>query len=150
MQYAGTADSRTVAVTDAGSGTVRHFTVEEANELLPLLTPVLEDLRRVHHRMWEAVGEVRDFEHRAGSNGHGEHTRVFNPENDVAMIQEELEQRLRYLRGIGVILKDIEHGILDFPTRIEGREIYLCWQLGEETIGYWHDVDTGFAGRQRL
>jgi hypothetical protein len=128
----------------------RQFTVEEANALIPLLTPILEDLRQVHHRMWEAVSEVRTFEQRAASNGHGENSRIFEPAFDVSKIQAELEQRLRYLRGIGVVLKDIEHGILDFPTRMHGREVYLCWQVGEERVAYWHDIETGFAGRQPL
>jgi hypothetical protein len=133
-----------------GNSTRRHFTVDEANELVSLLTPVLEDLRQVHHRMWEAVSEVREFEQRAAANGHGEGSKIFDPQFDVSKIQSELEQRLRYLQGIGVVLKDIEEGILDFPTRMHGREVYLCWKLGEDRIAYWHDVETGFAGRQPL
>ena len=129
---------------------MRQFTVAEANDLLPLLTPALEDIRRIHGRILEAVQAVREFEQRAASNGHGENSRVFDPELDTAKLQAEMEQRLRYLHGIGVVLKDIEHGILDFPTRMHGRDVYLCWRLGEESVGYWHDIEAGFAGRQPL
>jgi hypothetical protein len=129
---------------------VRHFTVEEANELIPLLTPVLADLRVIHRRMREAVQEIRGFEHRAAGNGQGENTAVFDPDKDVEKIQAEMEERLRYLQGVGVHLKDIENGILDFPTRLFDRDVYLCWRLGEDRVEFWHDVDARFAGRQPL
>jgi hypothetical protein len=129
---------------------MRHFTLDEANALVPTLTPILEELRELYHRMSQAAAEVHGFEARAGQNGHGENTRVFSPEYDLRKIHSDLEQRALYLRGIGVHLKDIEHGILDFPTRMFGRDVYLCWRLGEERVSHWHDIDAGFAGRRPL
>jgi hypothetical protein len=129
---------------------MRHFTLDEANALVPTLTPILEELRELYHRMSQAAAEVHDFEARAGQNGHGENTRVFSHEYDLRKIHSDLEQRALYLRGIGVHLKDIEHGILDFPTRMFGRDVYLCWRLGEERVSHWHDIDAGFAGRRPL
>lgn len=129
---------------------MRHFTVDEANALIPTLTPVLEDLREVRLRMLRAMAEVRRFSARAAQNGHGENTGVFDRENDLERIQENLRDHLRYLEGLGIELKDVEEGIVDFPTRMYGRDVYLCWRLGEERVSHWHDRDSGFAGRQQL
>jgi hypothetical protein len=129
---------------------VRHFTPDEANALIPMLIPLLEDLRQVNERRMLAVQEVQAFEMRAQQNGHGENTNVFSPEYDLRKIHEEMAERLRYLQELGVHLKDIENGIVDFPTRMGGRDVYLCWRLGEERVSHWHDMESGYAGRQPL
>jgi hypothetical protein len=129
---------------------VRHFTVDEANALIPTLTPVLEDLRNLRDRMQTVADEVVQFEKRASQNGHGENTKVFDKEYSMRGTSEEIEQRLLYLRGVGVLVKDIEHGIVDFPTRMFNRDALLCWRLGESSVSHWHDVDTGFSGRRPL
>ena len=129
---------------------MRHFTVDEANALIPMLTPVLEDLREVNERRLRAVREVQEFEMRASQDGHGENSNVFSPDFDLAKIYEEFAQRVRYLEGLGIQLKDIEHGVVDFPTRMHDRDVLLCWRLGEERVAFWHDVEGGYAGRQPL
>jgi hypothetical protein len=129
---------------------VRHFTVEEANALIPLLAPVLLDLREVYHRFQEAVDKIEEFEVRAGQNGHGEGAGGLPRELDLPPIKHELEQRLNYLSGIGVQLKDIEEGVLDFPSRMYGQDVLLCWRLGESEVAHWHSEDDGFAGRRPL
>ena len=129
---------------------MRHFTVDEANALLPMLTQVLEDMQGLGRRMREAVEAVHTFEHRAVQNGHSPRRVPFEREHDLSAIRTEMEQRLEYLHAIGVHLKDIENGILDFPTRMHGHDVYLCWRLGEERIAYWHEIEGGFAGRRPL
>lgn len=129
---------------------MRHFTVDEANALLPMLNAVLQDLQGIQERLREAVEAVRQFEMTAIQNGHGEHAAVFRPEHNLETIQEEMQQRLRYLQGVGVQLKDIQNGVIDFPSRREGRDVYLCWHLGEERVAYWHEISAGFQGRQPL
>jgi hypothetical protein len=129
---------------------VRHFTVDEANALIPTLTPLLQDLHALHQRMTRAVEEVQVFERRAIQNGHGENTNVFLPDYSLEAIHSELNERLGYLDRLGIQLKDIENGILDFPTRMHGRDVYLCWRLGEETVAHWHEIESGFAGRRPL
>jgi hypothetical protein len=52
--------------------------------------------------------------------------------------------------GLGLTLRDIEHGLVDFPALVSGRQVWLCWQRGETSIGFWHDLETGFAGRRPL
>ena len=73
---------------------------------------------------------------------------------DIRKETEELANRFKTLvqeiNDSGMILKDLERGLVDFPMLYEGREVYLCWLLGESTIEFWHETDSGFAGRQPL
>ena len=76
---------------------------------------------------------------------------------DLKTAQEGLEQAVAALNGLaeqinelGCELKDIDQGLIDFRTEMDGREVYLCWKLGEERVEWWHELDTGFAGRQPL
>jgi hypothetical protein len=129
----------------------RHFTVAEANALLDTVRPLVE-------RMVELRGEVRvQLERRqelaeiTTSNGGG-----FNPrlpaEIDEALQQaaSDLSARVEELTELGVQVKDIDTGLIDFPSFRDGEEILLCWRLGEDEIAWWHTLDGGFAGRQPL
>jgi hypothetical protein len=57
---------------------------------------------------------------------------------------------INQVKEMGVIIKDVDKGLCDFPYMRQGRVVYLCWQLGEESISYWHDIETGFSGREPL
>jgi hypothetical protein len=129
---------------------MRHFTVEEANAVLPTLTPVLEDMQRVHRQLRDALEAVTEFARRAANNGHGEGYHGLEPEHDLKQIRQDLGERLQFVQALGVHVKDIDEGIVDFPTRMFERDVYLCWRLGEERVEHWHDIDSGFAGRQPL
>ena len=63
---------------------------------------------------------------------------------------EEINQRLAKLNEWGIELKGLDEGLIDFPSERDGRTVYLCWKLGEDRIEWWHELDTGFAGRQPL
>jgi hypothetical protein len=62
----------------------------------------------------------------------------------------ELQRTLGELQAMEVVLRDLERGLVDFPTLRDGREVYLCWEAGESEIGFWHDIDAGYGGRQPL
>ena len=62
----------------------------------------------------------------------------------------ELRSALVELQAMEVVLRDLDRGLVDFPSLRDGQEIYLCWEEGEDEIGFWHDPDTGFAGRRPL
>jgi hypothetical protein len=126
----------------------RHFTVEEADSLIPMLEPVMRDLQRLVEQLRAAGEELETFEQRVSLNGAGEGWSGAAP--DLKGVRKDVEERLLYLQGVGVQVKDLEHGILDFPTRMEGRDVCLCWRLGETEVGYWHEMDTGYAGRTPL
>jgi hypothetical protein len=146
MLSAGTAVSKTVVATNF----MRQFTVDEANALIPVLSPVLDRLHDTYIRMQEAAEVVRAFEWQALQDGHATETRIFDPDVDLEAIQEEMASGMAFIRELGVVLKDIELGLVDFPARLHGRDVYLCWHLGEERVGYWHDVDGGYRQRQPL
>jgi hypothetical protein len=121
----------------------RHFTLEEANALVPQLEPLLRQLR-------EAKDELTDEEahellsEASGGNGGGE------PGRQVGVAFLEVRRLLGALEESGIVLRDIDRGLLDFPALDGEREIYLCWELGEEEIAYWHDLSSGYGGRQPL
>jgi hypothetical protein len=129
----------------------RHFTVEEANALLETVRPLVE--RMVEQRR-EAVVQFERRQELGGltkTNGGGFHPRL-PAEIDTALqaATDELERCIEELTALGVQVKDLDTGLIDFPSFPDGEEVLLCWQLGEDEIGWWHTLDGGFAGRQPL
>jgi hypothetical protein len=84
------------------------------------------------------------LEEAAPRNGGGEPGRV------VSEAFAELQRALGELQAMEVVLRDLERGLIDFPAMRDGREVYLCWEIGEERIEFWHDVDAGYGGRKPL
>ena len=121
----------------------RHYSLDEANASLPAVAQLLERLRSARRRLSDS--EARDALSEAGpTNGGGE------PGRTVSEAFLALRDGLVELRDREVVLRDLERGLVDFPAIREGREIYLCWEEGEEEIAFWHEPDTGFAGRKPL
>lgn len=121
----------------------RHFSREEANAMLPQLTSLLERLRETRDRLTdeeahEALSEA------APSNGGGE------PGRRVGEAFLEVRGMLETLEEAEIVVRDIDRGLIDFPAMRDGREVYLCWELGEEEVGHWHDLSSGYGGRQPL
>jgi hypothetical protein len=121
----------------------RHYTVEQANAALEWVGERLERLRVARVQLSdedarEALGEA------APSNGGGAPGRV------VSEAFLELQRTLGELQAMEVVLRDLERGLVDFPALRDGREVYLCWESGEDEIGYWHDLEAGYGGRQPL
>jgi hypothetical protein len=121
----------------------RHFTVAEANALLPQLEGMLQELRASKDELTDSEAHELLSEASAG-NGGGEAGR------QVGVAFLEVRRLLGALEESGILLRDIDRGLLDFPALMDDREIYLCWELGEDEIGFWHDLSTGFDGRQPL
>jgi hypothetical protein len=121
----------------------KHFTREQANELLPMLEPLLRQLQQAKEELTdeEAHELLSDA---APSNGGGEAGR------QVGTAFLEVRRLLEILEESGIVLRDIDRGLVDFPAVSDGREIYLCWELGEDEVAFWHDLETGFGGRQPL
>jgi hypothetical protein len=125
---------------------MKLFTVEEANQLLPIVRPLVERIRRAHARVQNAQAEARRAAEGATLGGGG----MVGGASYVAALTE-LVEGIGRLDALGVQLKDYERGLIDFPTMREGRVVLLCWQLGEgEQIEWWHDLEAGFAGRQPI
>ncbi len=125
---------------------MRLFTVEEANQLLPVVRPKLEKIRD----QYEALAKMRESAQEAavaaeqgggGMEGGSFYVRVLY---DIGKLTTELHET-------GIQLKDYTRGLIDFPCFRDGRVVLLCWQLGEaDEIEWWHEVEAGFAGRQKL
>ncbi len=121
----------------------RHYTVEEANELLTRLEAVLDRLRDARDRLTETEAHEA-LSGAAPTNGGGDEGR------QVGEAFLEVRRLLGGLQDMGLVVRDIDRGLIDFPAIIEGREAYLCWQRGEDEVGHWHDVDAGYGGRRPL
>ena len=121
----------------------RHFTPEEANALLRSLAPLLLELREAKEALTDAEAHEL-LGAAAGSNGGGA------PGKQVGEAFLHVRGLLTTLEEAGVVLRDIDRGLVDFPALLDGREVYLCWQLGEESVSFWHDLDSGFRNREPL
>jgi hypothetical protein len=125
------------------------FTLDEALALLPVIRQLIADIQAERARVDALTSELDELETRTGGNGH--------LTSDVAETRRRLQEAVAALERLigelqetGAELKGIDQGLVDFPSEREGRVVYLCWQLGEDTIAWWHELDTGFAGRQPL
>jgi hypothetical protein len=127
-----------------GSGIhARHYTVEEANALLPSVKPLLQRLRDARDMLTDS--EAHDvLSDAAPTNGGGE------PGSQVGEAFLEVRRLLGTLEDAGIVVRDIDRGLIDFPAIREGEEVYLCWELGEDEVEYWHDLESGYRGRQQL
>jgi hypothetical protein len=121
----------------------RHYTLDEANAALGAVGDLLVRLRSARERLSDS--EAREALAEAGpSNGGGAPGKV------VSEAFLALRDGLVELREREVVLRDLDRGLVDFPAMRDGQEIYLCWEEGEDEIAFWHDLETGFAGRQPL
>jgi len=121
----------------------RHYTLEEAAALLPQVEELIRRLRSARERLTDR--EAREaLSSAAPTNGGGE------PGRSVSEGFLELRDTLIELRELEVVLRDLEKGLVDFPAMRDGREVYLCWQEGEDEIAFWHEPDAGFSGRRPL
>ena len=126
----------------------KTFTVEEANRTLPLVRRIVEDLVRDHH-LWEE--KVREFEV-AASGSRPEHPDAIAEllQIEAQRLAKDIESYIAELNDLGVICKGMNIGLVDFRGQLDGREVFYCWKLGEPRVMYWHEIDAGFVGRQRL
>ena len=117
------------------------FTEEEANDLLPALAESLRQIQAAREVIMEGAEPIRQT---ASLNGGGHVSQEYWDALQV------LRRHLEAFAEQGIILRDADSGLIDFPSRREGQEVFLCWQLGEERVSYWHPPESGFAGRRPL
>ena len=129
----------------------RTFTPQEANEALAVVAPLAERLVELR-RAWRSANVKRaELGSVVQGNGGGLGTSDFAElEAELDAVGSEIERCLAQLDEAGVQVKDLDEVLLDFPALHEGREILLCWRVGEHRVGYWHRIDEGFAGRKPI
>lgn len=125
-----------------------YFTREEAEALLPEITVVLRNIQQSRAILQEAEEELGTLRIQAMGNGHHLHAHIVRLQESVAEQLQTMRRLAAELDAFGCELKDPDMGLIDFLGLRNGREIYLCWYLGEERINYWHYIEAGFAGRQ--
>ena len=113
----------------------RRFTLAQANRALPLVSRIVSDVVKTHDRAM-ALQAAQDAKRAAASH----------KELDAAM--DRLQDYVAELAEVGCELKDYRTGLVDFVGRHQGRDVLLCWRLGEERVAFWHEVNAGFAGRR--
>ena len=128
------------------------FTLSEAQTLLPVVEALLRKAQVAGVRAGELEGEMQQLSTRIFLSG-GMHVDVSaaarrRAERDKAV--QEAKDTLVEIDSIGVLVKDLEQGLLDFPSTMDGKPVLLCWKLGEPAIAHWHTEQEGFAGRKPL
>jgi hypothetical protein len=122
----------------------KHFSLEEARALLPELRRIFQDAHRRRDAAHKADAQLGALRQKTGADLGGEKV------TGLLLDMLQLNTQLRRIQKMGVQIKDFDRGLLDFPHIRDGTEVFLCWELEEDDISFWHDIDTGYSGRERL
>lgn len=118
----------------------RRFTLEQANRTLPLVSRIVADIVKAHKQATTIQIQLERL---------SPASRQRRPlEQELERAMERLNDLVSELSAVGCEVKDFQLGLVDFIGRHQGRDVYLCWKLGEAQIDHWHELDAGFAGRQ--
>jgi len=129
----------------------KYFTVAQANATLPLVRVIIRDITELAHALREREERLARVQPPArGVMGEAYREELQQMQAEFARDQERMREYQQELGNLGVELKDLYTGLVDFPCWMNNHEVYLCWRLGEPEVGYWHEVEDGFAGRQKL
>jgi hypothetical protein len=130
----------------------RTFTLEEAQSLLSVLESLLRTAISGKQLMEEVEGEMQELSHRIFLNGgtHVDVVAVARRKAERSKAEQRAKDALAEIDSIGVQVKDLDIGLLDFPCEVEGKKVLLCWKMGEQSITHWHGTDEGFAGRKLI
>jgi hypothetical protein len=121
-----------------------YFTLEQAQAVLEIIRPLVGEILEIRQSILNRQPDVWPVLAKAAGNGGS------RAASEIAQEFTRLDQIVRMILATGAFLKDVNLGLVDFPAWREDREIYLCWKYGEERIGYWHELDGGFSGRQPI
>lgn len=123
---------------------VRYFTLEEANAVLPKIKPLMAELIERRARIAVSSREIVELLDDTYTDFGGPVAATLTREF------ESVESLLKQIKSYGCVVKSIHTGLIDFLAKIDGRDVYLCWRFGEESIQYYHELHTGFQGRIRI
>lgn len=126
----------------------RYYTVEEANAMLPAVRPLLERLRDLQQQLATRQAAAGRLQDRARTNGHS--VKGEGLVSEIEAITAEIRQGLAQFSEWGIVVRDLSLGLIDFLGQRDGRDVWLCWHLGEERVAFWHEIDTGYRNRRPL
>ena len=128
----------------------KFFTPAQANAMLPLVRRIVADITGLVGELKERHARLVRLQKPHGNIDDAHREELLQVEADFERAREQMGEFIDELAELGVELKDPVTGLIDFPWWKDGREVYLCWRLGEAEVGHWHELDAGFAGRQKL
>jgi len=121
-----------------------YFTLQEANQALTSIRAWMDEIQAIRFEILAHQPEIWNVMEKSAGNGGNPTLSRMVPRFD------RLDKLIHNIQDIGVLIKDINTGLLDFPALRHGIEVYLCWKYGEGDIAYWHEIEAGFAGRQSI
>jgi hypothetical protein len=133
---------------DTSASFPRLFTVEEANDLLASIRPLLLELKQEKEQFDQLRRTLEAMTPAMRGNGHG--ALAVEYEQRINDLVTRISAGIRSLAEQGIEVKDLNQGLIDFPHLRDGHVVYLCWRLGEGKIRFWHEIEAGFAGRRVL
>jgi hypothetical protein len=119
----------------------KRFTLQEANKTLPLVRRITNDVVRTHEQLTQLQAKLKTVEDTKATNA---------VQSELHKTTEQLNAFIAELTGIGCEVKDFKSGLIDFLGQHQGRDVNLCWRLGEDKIHFWHELTAGFAGRKPI
>jgi len=129
----------------------RTFTPEEANEALADVRPLTERMVAARHELADAHQAQAELVAVIAGNGGGvDSAELAQAAKEVERLAGEIVGAVQQIQDLGAVVKDVDSGLVDFPAVHRGRDVLLCWRLGEDEVGHWHDLESGLAGRQEL
>ena len=122
----------------------KYYTPKEANEALSIVRIMMEEMMQIGEKIRDHQPELWDLVQKSAGNGG-------NPTLSKLLKDfDRLDELLHQIQDMGIHVKDLISGLIDFPAWHEGREIYLCWRYGEDSIQFWHEIEAGFQGRRLI
>jgi hypothetical protein len=128
----------------------RFFTLEEANRLLPVIREDLLQLQRMKQEFDAKYRELQMLKAGWGKGGQAGEDPFFEREAELEFLNIQARGVINRISGTGAQLKDIDMGLVDFPAFINGREVLLCWRVGEESVEHWHHPWEGYLYRKKI
>lgn len=130
----------------------KYFSRDEAEELLVRIEPMLVDLLEKKRTADSLEGDLSRAATRITMAGGSSpaYADLAKKKSECTRTLAEITESIAEIQQTGCLVKDLDQGLVDFPCRIDGREAFLCWKLGEKRIGWWHGIEEGFAGRKPI
>ena len=130
---------------------MRYYTLEEANETVPWLHATFEKISSLSRLGVEEQRRLLELLRHGKRNGQSSSEQdVQRKQDQVKKLAKDVDRLLKQIADRAIQVREVERGLVDFPSMREGRTVYLCWVWGESEIGYWHELDSGFAGRKPI
>jgi hypothetical protein len=129
----------------------RYFTPTEANELLGTVRPLVDEMVAHRRALAQAATRRAELSRLVAGNGGGVDADDFaSLDEEATRAAAEIARLVSRIQGLGILVKDLDRGLVDFPAMRGDEEVLLCWELGEDEVGFWHGLEEGFAGRKPL